>query len=100
MKILIKESSINQIIDQILDDEFGNLEMEQRGPRVYFINNDGDENFFINSNGVLVFQDKSVYNRIKDVFGFRHDEVKRSLENYFKEKYDIDIRNVTSFSPE
>ena len=117
MKYIITESKLYPIIDEIISQEYGAPLKMQRGPinygldpeyikffginqdrEKYYSDNYGDEDrppFARNAWGMLWVNDVKLYNNIKNILGINTEECNELIINYFREKYNIEIKDIT-----
>ena len=103
MNYEITEGQLLSLINRVIVKNYGQeLVMDKTdGDYIKFtipgiVDKDGDDEMLFHKNywGMLWINDTEIVNKIKDLFGFDEDEIKKYLSRYFETKYGIKIKEV------
>lgn len=98
MKYIITESRFNGIVDKIFLKKYGVDLKKSISPEGYilFLDDNGKNPFDLNLAGTLWVNDYAILNKIKKIFGLNDGQVLEIFQNYFKEKYDVDVVRINT----
>jgi hypothetical protein len=104
MNYEITENQLLSLINRVIVKSYGQELVMNKTDGDYYIkftipgivDKDGDEEilFYKNYWGILWINDTEIVKKIRGLFGFDGDEIKKYLIKYFETKYDIKIKNV------
>jgi hypothetical protein len=100
----ITEGQLLSLINRVIVKKYGQeLVMDKTdGDYMKFtipgiVDKDGDEQMLFHKNywGMLWINDTEITKKIRDLFGFDGDEIKKYIKKYFETKYGIKIKSVS-----
>jgi hypothetical protein len=103
MKYIITESRLNDIIENYLNSELGDLNLVQRRDDTdWYVNQSGRPIVIISKGGFkdILSLRRDIYDNLEKMFGLdTTDDVQAHLRKYFYTKWGLPIDTVYTYSP-
>lgn len=99
MKYVITENRLHNLVDKFFIKRYGGLLRKEVNDEnyTYFYDLENGKPFEMNMGGTLWVGDYTLYRQIRSILGFNNsEEVDEFFKNYFKDRYDVDVKRVAS----